>query len=371
MKVSFGSPVLTNIEKKYLNLALKSTWLSQGSYNLKLENLFKNIHKKKYCLTVCNGTLGIQLALMAFNLKSGDEVLIPEYSYISPAHICKLMGLKITIVKINNINLQIDFDDLQKKINHKTKCILLIHNYGNMGHIDKICALAKKNRVYILEDFSEAIFSKYKKKYVGSFGDISVASFHATKSITTGEGGGILTNSNFLYNKMLSMREHGFKNRGDYSYKMIGSNFKLSNLLASIGFAQLQRYKKTIVAKKKIYQNYISGLSKIKELRFPTIENKNDLCMWAFPIIVNDSKKYKNLINFLKYKKIPFRAGFNLLQSHSYLKIKKNNTNRPSVILLPMNANLKKTEVSLFVKIIGNFFENYLVLNKNLKSKRT
>jgi hypothetical protein len=93
--------------------------------------------------------------------------------------------------------------------------------------------------------------------------------------------------------------------------------------------------------------------------------------MWAFPIIVNDSKKYKNLINFLKYKTIPFRAGFNLLQSYGYLKIKKNNTKKPNVILLPMNANLKKTEVSLFVKIIGNFFENYLVLNKNLKSKRT
>jgi perosamine synthetase len=367
MSVSFGSPVITNTEKKYLNLALKSTWISQGSYNLKLENLFKNIHKKKYCLTVCNGTLGIQLALMAFNLKPGDEILIPEYSYISPAHICKLMGLKITIVKINNINLQIDLNDLHKKINRKTKCILLIHNYGNTAHIDKICALAKKNKIYILEDFSESIFSKYKKKYVGSFGDIAVASFHATKSITTGEGGGILTNNNFFYNKMFSMREHGFKNRGDYSYKMTGSNFKLSNLLASIGFAQLQRYKKTILAKKKIYQNYISDLSTIKDLRFPTAGNKNDLCMWAFPIIVNNNKKYKNLIHFLKYKKIPFRAGFNLLQSYSHLKIKKNSTKRPNVILLPMNANLKQTEVSLFVKTISNFFENYLILNKKFK----
>ena len=356
MTISFGSPIITSTEKKNLIHALKSTWISTGPYNIKLENLFKNIHKKKYCLSVANGTLGIQLALMTFALKRGDEILIPEYSYISPANICKLLGFKITIVKIDK-NLQIDVDDLAKKINKKTKCILLVHNYGNTACIDKITALAKKHKLYLLEDFSEAIFSKYKKKYVGTFGDISVASFHATKTITTGEGGALLTNNKNFYNKMLSMREHGFKNRGDYSYKMLGSNFKLSNLLASIGCAQLERYKKIISAKIKIHKYYLANLYN-KKLKFPTAGNFNDLCMWAFPIIIYNKDKYKNLINYLKKKNIPFRSGFNLLQSQRHLEIKKNKSKRPNVILLPMNSDLKKKELLFFVKTINNFFKN-------------
>jgi dTDP-4-amino-4,6-dideoxygalactose transaminase len=354
----FGQPSITRQEKKYLSLALKSTWISQGPFNLKLEHLVKKIHARKYCLSVCNGTLGIQLALMAFELKAGDEIIVPEFCYISPAHICKLMNLKIKIVKINKKNLQIDIVDLNNKISSKTKCILLIHNYGNTAELDAICNLARKRKVYILEDFSEAIFTKYKKKYTGTYGDIAVSSFHATKTITTGEGGIVLTDNKFFFNKMSSIREHGFKNRGDYTYKMIGSNFKLSNLLASIGFSQLKRYKKIINDKKNIYNCYYNNLKKIKNLKFPGSENKKNLCMWAFPLIIENKIHYKSFIKFLNAKKIPFRCSFNLLHDHKYLKIKKNNSQKPSVVLLPMNSDLEKKSLLKITNRINFFFKN-------------
>lgn len=188
-KIIFGTPSLNKKDKAHLLKAFESSWISQGPFNKKFENLFKKIHQSKFSLTVVNGTKAVMLALMSLNLKRGDEILVPEYCYISPINICKILGLKIKLVKINKDNLQIEFKDLEKKISKRSKCLLLIHNYGNTSDINKIVKLTKKHNVKILEDFSEALFTKYKNKYVGTFGDISVVSFHATKTITTGEVG--------------------------------------------------------------------------------------------------------------------------------------------------------------------------------------
>ena len=269
IELNFGTPNLNKQDRKNLIKAFDTNWISQGLYNLKFEKLFKSIYKTKHALSVCNGTKGIMLAIMSLNLKPNDEILVPEYCYISPINICKILNLKIKPVKINYQNLQIDHDDLKKKISKKSKCLLLIHNYGNVGNISKIISISKKYKVKVIEDFSESTFSKYNNKYVGSFGDISVTSLHATKTITTGEGGIVLTNNTGLFKQMNKIREHGYKKKGDYSFEIAGSNFKLSNLLASIGYSQLKRYKEIVKNKKKIFELYLKNLRQCSKIDIP------------------------------------------------------------------------------------------------------
>ena len=162
----------------------------------------------------------------------------------------KIMGLKPVPVDIKLDNLQIDTDQISKKINKKTKAILLIHNYGSTCNLQKIIKIAHKKKLFIIEDTSEVILSKQNKYFVGDCRRynkdryISYASFHASKTIITGEGGMIMTNSKKISSNLKILRNHGQKSNRPYFYDMVGGNFRLSNLLASIGYSQMNRIKK-------------------------------------------------------------------------------------------------------------------------------
>lgn len=354
-ELNFGTPYLNRDDKKNLIKAFDTNWISQGKYNFKFEKLFKNIYKTKHALSVCNGTKGIMLAIMALKLKPNDEILVPEYCYISPINICKILNLKIKPVKINYENLQIDVEDLEKKISKKTKCILLVHNYGNVGDISKIISLSKKYKVKVIEDFSESTFSRLNNKYVGTFGDISVSSLHATKTITTGEGGIVLTKNTNLFKQMYKIREHGYKRKGDYSFEITGSNFKLSNLLASIGYSQLKRYKEIVNNKKKIFNLYFKNLRQLPKIDIPKFNNNEKPCMWCFPIIIKNQNSYQKFVKFLKMNNIAFKTGFKLLYQYKHLKINRLNKKNPNVILLPMNVNLKVNQALKITDVIKMF----------------
>ena len=193
----------------------------------------EKLFNRKHALSVSNGTIAINLAILALGLKSGDEVIIPSLCYISPIHVLKSLGLKLKVCKINEKNLQIDHKDLESKISKKTKAIILIYNFGNLPNLLKIKKISKKFKIPIIEDFSEAIFSKFDKINAGAVGDISTASLHATKTVTSGEGGIVVTNNKKLFDVMRKIREHGYYNKSlPYTYEMIGFNFKISNLLA-------------------------------------------------------------------------------------------------------------------------------------------
>ena len=241
-KINFADPYIGSYEKKLLLDAYNSKWISLGKYNRKLEIESEKLFNRKHALSVSNGTIAINLAILALGLKSGDEVIIPSLCYISPIHVLKSLGLKLKVCKINEKNLQIDHKDLKNKISKKTKAIILIYNFGNLPNLLKIKKISKKFKIPIIEDFSEAIFSKFDKINAGAVGDISTASLHATKTVTSGEGGIVDTNNKKLFDVMRKIREHGYYNKSlPYTYEMIGFNFKISNLLAAIGYGKLKR----------------------------------------------------------------------------------------------------------------------------------
>ena len=373
--IKFVDPLITEKEKGYLRKAFNSGWLSYGSYVEKFEKKLSNTFGAKFGISVNNGTNAILLILMGLNLKKGDEIIVPSFCYISPVHMIKLMGLKPIPVDIRLDNLQIDIDQITKKINKKTKAILFIHNYGSTCNYEKIIKIAQKKNIFIIEDTSQVILSKRNNNYVGNgkrFNKekyLSYASFHASKTIITGEGGMILTNSKKICLKLKTLRNHGQKPNKPYYYNMIGGNFRLSNILASIGYSQLLRIKKIIKKKIEINSIYEKKLSKNKN--FSLMQDPNNFLpvRWGFPILFKKQRDRNNIMKILNNKSILCRPGFYSLNKLKYLNIYKNKSSlkkdfknaeiaTKNVLVLPMNNKLKNSELNFICSKIKDYFKN-------------
>jgi perosamine synthetase len=373
-KISFVDPQVTKIEKEHLNKAINSGWLSHGPYVEKLEKKFSIIMKANYSISVNNGTTAIFLILMSLNLKRGDEIIVPSFCYISPVHMIKLMGLVPVPVDIELDNFQINVDKISKKINRKTKAILLIHNYGSICDVKKIKKIIKKKNIFLIEDVSEVILSKNGSQYVGNCKNynkekyISYASFHASKTLIAGEGGMIVTNSKKIAQDLKILRNHGQKSSKAYYYEMTGGNFRLSNLLAAIAYSQLLRLKEIIKKKKKINLLYKRKLSKNRNLVLMKDPKNFFPIRWGFPLLLKNQKERDDIIKILNKDSILCRPGFYSLNMLKHLNIYNNKktikldfrnaeiaTN--NLIVLPMHNNLKNNEVSFICSKINDYFK--------------
>ena len=371
--IKFVDPLTTNIEKKNLNAALKSGWLSHGPYVENFEKKFCKLLNSKYSISVNNGTNAILLILMALNFKRGDEILVPSFCYISPIHMLKVLGLVPVPVDIELSNLQINTNQIEKKISKKTRAILLIHNYGSICELKKIKRIAKKKNLYIIEDVSEVLFSKQNNNFVGdcnwynSEKIISYASLHASKTLIAGEGGIIITNSKKISLKLKILRNHGQKGK-PYFYAMTGGNFRLSNLLASISYSQLLRVRE--IMKKKQILNSIYKKKLSNNVKFSLMSDPKNFksIKWGFPILLKKQKDKENIMKILNRNSTLCRPGFYSLSKLNHLKIFKNKLTskldfknaeiaNKNVIVLPMHTKIKINDFNKICNEILNYFK--------------
>ena len=371
--IKFVDPLTTNIEKKNLNAALKSGWLSHGPYVENFEKKFCKLLNSKYSISVNNGTNAILLILMALNFKRGDEILVPSFCYISPIHMLKVLGLVPVPVDIELSNLQINTNQIEKKISKKTRAILLIHNYGSICELKKIKRIAKKKNLYIIEDVSEVLFSKQNNNFVGdcnwynSEKIISYASLHASKTLIAGEGGIIITNSKKISLKLKILRNHGQKGK-PYFYAMTGGNFRLSNLLASISYSQLLRVREIIKKKQLLNSIYEKKLSKNAKFSIMSDPKNFKSIKWGFPILLKKKNDKENIMKILNRNSTLCRPGFYSLSKLNHLKICKNKLTskldfknaeiaNKNVIVLPMHTKIKINDVNKICNEILNYFK--------------
>ncbi|EFG9803382.1 GDP-perosamine synthase RfbE/PerA, partial [Escherichia coli] len=235
-------PSLTGKEKEYVNECLDSTWISsKGNYIQKFENKFAEQNHVQYATTVSNGTVALHLALLALGISEGDEVIVPTLTYIASVNAIKYTGATPIFVDSDNETWQMSVSDIEQKITNKTKAIMCVHLYGHPCDMEQIVELAKSRNLFVIEDCAEAFGSKYKGKYVGTFGDISTFSFFGNKTITTGEGGMVVTNDKTLYDRCLHFKGQGLAVHRQYWHDVIGYNYRMTNICAAIGLAQLEQ----------------------------------------------------------------------------------------------------------------------------------
>ena len=246
-------PSLSGNEKKYVIDCLDSNWISsKGKYVSLFEESFSEYIGARYSLTVCNGTMALHLALVTLGIGVGDEVIVPTLTYIASVNSIVYTGATPVFVDSLSETWQIDPDDIERHITKNTKAILAVHLYGHPCDMNRLQEIVKKHRIFLIEDSAEAIGSRYKNQHVGTFGDIGVFSFYGNKTITTGEGGMLVTNDQTLYERALHFRGQGLAKYREYWHDVIGYNYRMTNICAAIGLAQLEQVEEVLQKKRQI-----------------------------------------------------------------------------------------------------------------------
>ena len=361
--IPWAKPNYHGNEEKYVRQALKSTWLSDGSFIKNFETKFSNYVNSKFAISVTNGTAALNLVYLAMGLKKGDEIIIPGFGYLAAANIALQMGIKPVFADVDLNTFCVTAENIKKKITSKTKLIVVIHTYGNVCDLDPIIKIAKSKKITVLEDTAESFGSKYKRKQSGSIADIGTFSFQATKTITTGEGGMIVTKKNKSFTeKLKAFRNHGVKITR-YFHHLPGHNFRLTNVQAAIGYAQLQKFSK-IVKKRKIIYNYYRKLFKnVDGLKLQVFSNKIKPVVWTFAILLNPNffPDRDKIIQKMKIKGVETRNGFYsptrlpIYKKFKTSHLKNSDKLSKNIICLPFFTSLKKREMDFIAKTLLSF----------------
>jgi perosamine synthetase len=286
-KIPVNEPVISKNALKYVTDCIKSGWISSaGIYLKEFEEKFAKFLGVKHAITTTNGTTSLHLAVASLNIKKGDEVILPDHTMISSAAAIVYTGATPVLVDVERDSWNMDINQIESKITKRTKAIMPVHIYGHSVDMDPVIALAKKYHLYIIEDAAESTGATYKGKLTGTIGDIGCFSFYANKIITTGEGGMMVTNNDKIaaHARLLKDMAHSPEKR--FFHKEIGFNFRMTNLQAALGVAQLEEVKKYIQKKRWMAALYNKELSKIKGLTLPIEHNWAKNVYWMYGILV-------------------------------------------------------------------------------------
>ena len=247
---------------------------------------------RKHAYAVCNGSAALELAVKAIGVGPGDEVIMPTFTIISCALAVLKAGASAVYVDADPLTWNMRVEDIEPLITERTKAIMAVHIYGLTVDLDPLIEIARKYNLKVIEDAAEVIGQTYKGKPCGSFGDISTLSFYPNKHITTGEGGMVLVNDDHLGEKCKSLRNLCFGKKDRFYHEDIGWNFRMSNLQAAVGVAQLERIFLTIQKKKEIGEVYQAALSNQGNFYLPLKSTSYcDNIYWVFGIVSKDNDK--------------------------------------------------------------------------------
>ena len=290
--ISWARPHIGRDEEWFVRDALRSTWISDGPYVWRFESTFAKLLGTRYCLTTSNGTIALQLALLGLNIRPGDEIIVPGFSFAAPVNMVLAVGAKPVYADVNPHTWCLEPDSVKRQITSKTKGIIAVHLYGNVCAMEDLKILAKEKELFLIEDTAEAVFSKYKGQFAGTFGHMGCFSFQATKTLTMGEGGCVVTNDKKAFERMQVIRNHGMTPHKRYWHEVLGYNFRLTNIQAAMGFAQLSRWEKIVSAKQRVYQTYVRQLNKEQGIVLQEITRNADPVIWSVAIKL-DPKIFK------------------------------------------------------------------------------
>jgi perosamine synthetase len=290
-RVPVAEPDIGEDELKKVIEAVKSGWVSsKGPFIEEFEDKFARYIGLKHGVATSSGTAALHLALAALNIKRGDEVIIPTLTFASVANAVIYTGAKPVFVDSHPDYWCINPNKLEEKITENTKAIIPVHLYGHPCDMDPIMKIAKIYDLYVIEDCAEAHGAEYKGQKVGTFGDIACFSFYGNKIITTGEGGMCLTNNDELAQKIKMLRDHGMSLEKRYWHEVIGFNYRMTNLQAALGVAQLERIDKFIERKREIAKFYNTLLKDVNGVILHPEMSWAKNVYWLYSILIDKEK---------------------------------------------------------------------------------
>ena len=373
--IPFNKPYLTGKETSYLTVAVKQGKISgNGHYTKLCQNYFTQQLKneKSLCTTSCTDAL--EMCAILTNIKPGDEVIMPTYTFVSTANAFILRGAKVVFVDSRKDHPGMDEELIEELITEKTKAIVVVHYAGVACDMDQVVKIAERNKLIVIEDAAQAIDSYYKGKALGSIGDLGTFSFHETKNIQCGEGG-LLSINNPIYKERAEIIWEKGTNRSafwrgevdKYNWVDIGSSFLPSELNTSFLFAQLEKIEEIQYKRKNIWNQYFNGLKKLENFdvvlpEIPTYATNN---AHLFYLICRSSEERTGIISFLKSQDI--MAVFHYISLHDSPYFFEKHDGRPMpnskryencLLRLPLWVNMNNSQVNYVIQKVLEFYEN-------------
>ena len=346
-------------EKKYVIECIDSTWISsKGKFVNLFESAFASFCGVKYAVCVTNGTVALHLALLALDIGFGDEVIVPTLTYIAAVNAITYTGATPVFADSLESTWQIDPQSIKKNITPKTKAIIVVHLYGHPCAMDEIAAIANEHKLFVIEDCAEAIGSKFNNKSVGSFSNIATFSFFGNKTITTGEGGMVITSNSKLFNRITHFKGQGLAKYREYWHDVVGYNYRMTNICAAIGLAQLEQIDEILFKKVQIAKQYRLNLSDLP-ISFQEEALKCHHSYWMYSIRLN--KNRDRLREYLSANSIETRPAFYPAHQMPMYNTKGKhfiNAERISqeVINLPSYPGLSEEDIKHISDVIRKFY---------------
>ncbi len=369
--INVSEPLLSNKAKINLLKCFKSEMISSsGPFLQEFEKKWASYCGVKYGVAVTNGTSALQIAFKSLDLKPGDEVIMPSFTIISCALAIIETGAIPVLVDCYQDTWCANIEEIEKKITKKTKAILVVHMFGHPAEMRQLQEIKKKYKLKIIEDAAEAHGALYKKKVVGSFGDLACFSFYANKLITTGEGGMVVSNNKVLTEKLRSLRNLSFRSDRRFYHTEIGYNYRLTNLQAALGLSQIENIQKHILIKRNntFFYNKILGRMNLP-LQLPSERSHCSSVFWMYGVVIKNkhmkaSMLAKKLMEF-GIETRPLFLGMHRQPVFKNLKFFNDNKSFPITdelsdygLYLPSGLKLKKSEIKYVCETLRKIFDN-------------
>jgi len=346
---------------------IRSKWISTGPKCEELENLFIEMLDVKYALSMSNCTDALHLSCILCNIKAGDEVLCPSLTFAASVNCIRYVGATPVFCDIVGYDdLNIDPDDIERKITPKTKAIVVVHIAGFPADMDRIMSIAKKNNLKVIEDACHGPLSEYKGNKLGTIGDIGCFSFFSNKNISTGEGGMMITNNEAIAKRARLLRSHGMTTMSyqrasghatTYDVVELGYNYRMDDIRASIGVVQMKKLKDDLDQRLKVRSEYVKRLSKIEGVYVPFADNTEFVSNYIMPIVLKESTVEKRDLIREQLHSAGIQTSIHYPAIHRFSIYRNFIVSLPQTdyvveneITLPMYASLKWDEIAYIVK---------------------
>ncbi|MDP3941900.1 MAG: DegT/DnrJ/EryC1/StrS family aminotransferase [bacterium] len=361
--IPWWQPQFGEMERHLIGDVLSNAFPNEGVLTGIFEKKIAKLLGVRHVLAVTSATAGMFLSLKAAGITQGDEVIVPDISFIATANAVEMTGAKAILADVDPKTLTIDTKKIERSITKRTRAIIPVHVSGRGADMKTIITLARKHELFVIEDAAEAFMSKHEKIYLGTYGNTGCFSLSPAKTITTGQGGLIVTSSDSLYLKLKMLKDQGRPVRGtggDDIHPGLGFNFKFTDLQAAVGIGQLSYLKKRITRMKKNYRLYKTGLENIPGFSLLPFQIDNgELPQWTDAL----ADRRDELDSYLKSKNIHCRRYWHPIHTQAYYK--QSNTkfpvstnSSPQAIWLPSSFTLTDKDVEDVCKAIRRFYSN-------------
>jgi perosamine synthetase len=294
-------------ELRELERVIESTFVVEHALTREFEIMTAEMAGCKHAIAVCNGTMALFVALKALGIGSGDEVIVPNFTFIASANAVILAGATPVLCEVAEDTFCLDVARAEQIITPRTRALMPVHLYGQSADMDRVTTFARAHGLRVIEDAAEAIGVTFRSKHVGTFGDIGILSYYGNKTVTCGEGGMVLTNDDTLATAAYRLKNYGRDQKGTFIHDSIGFNFSFTDLQAAVGISQMKKMPAIVSKKREIRERYVEGLRDLSEFRPVYIDPRCEPVFWFTSFLCEDPT---TLSAFLREQNIQTRRFF-------------------------------------------------------------